>query len=302
MASVADILEALSNKEYLYDHIQFVIDNDLRTVTIPADGVVAGVVGDRNVNRINFMMPRYYNGFDMSEFSAKVHYVNANGDPDYYSVDDLSTCDDDNLRFTWLLEANATAYAGTTMFGVELFKMDGDDKKHSFHTANPAELTVLDGLIVDSYVSPEAQLDILEHLKEDASAYVNKELEKAKSNITSYTDSEITRLTGKAKESDDTLNQSISDSKKMLETMKTARTEAINDIESSGREQLDALKDETAQFAADRSKIEANEKSIEALQAQIDHVFIFDETSGVKYAGTIRARNGKPIFEYDTVE
>lgn len=58
--------------DYLQDEIQFRIDNDLRTIAIPADGVILGVVGDKNVNHVNFQMPAWYNGFDMSTFRLEL--------------------------------------------------------------------------------------------------------------------------------------------------------------------------------------------------------------------------------------
>lgn len=78
MATLDEVISKMSEEDYFSDSIQFIIDSDLRIVSIPDRGVVAGVVGDKNVNRINFQMPRYYNGFDMSKFTTKVNYINAN--------------------------------------------------------------------------------------------------------------------------------------------------------------------------------------------------------------------------------
>lgn len=72
MASLEEIIAQISEEDYLHDPIQFIIDSDLRIVSIPGRGVVAGVVGDKNINRINFQMNRYYNGFDMSKFTTRI--------------------------------------------------------------------------------------------------------------------------------------------------------------------------------------------------------------------------------------
>ena len=75
MATLEEVIEDLgdlSKSEYLLDDIQYIIDENLRTIAIPDDGVVLGVVGDKNVNRVNFQMPRYYNGFDMSLFKYRI--------------------------------------------------------------------------------------------------------------------------------------------------------------------------------------------------------------------------------------
>lgn len=92
--------------------INLVIDERLRTITIPNNGAVFGVVGDIEVNRVKFTMPRYYSGFDMSEFTARVNYVNANNIGNYYVADDM-VGDDDGVSFTWLMAPDVTAYSGT---------------------------------------------------------------------------------------------------------------------------------------------------------------------------------------------
>ena len=62
-----------------------------------------GVDGDIEVNRVAFVFPRYYSNFDMTEFSARVNYVNANGEANYYEADDMSSDDGDtaiqNIHF-----------------------------------------------------------------------------------------------------------------------------------------------------------------------------------------------------------
>ena len=75
MATLDEVISQMSEEDYFSDPIQFVIDSDLRIVSIPGRGVVAGVVGDKNINRINFQMNRYYNGFDMSKFTTRINSV-----------------------------------------------------------------------------------------------------------------------------------------------------------------------------------------------------------------------------------
>ena len=73
--------------------IQLEINENLRNISIPKKGVVFGVDGDIEVNRVAFVFPRYYSNFDMTEFSARVNYVNANGEANYYEADDMSSDD-----------------------------------------------------------------------------------------------------------------------------------------------------------------------------------------------------------------
>lgn len=172
MASVEEALNSMNYQDYIHDDIQFIIDNNLRTVSIPSDGVVIGVLGDKNVNRVNFKMDRYYNGFDMSKFAIRINYRNANGHVNYYTVNDL-TIEDDKLLFTWLVDSGAAAYVGNIKFVVRMFILKGSDVIRAFHTT-VATAKVLEGLIADNYVTPEDEQDILEHLKSDVDGYINQ--------------------------------------------------------------------------------------------------------------------------------
>lgn len=175
MATLEELLNASSDTDsydvdYYDDEIQFDIDSDLRAISHSSKGAVIGVVGDKNVNRINFRMPRFYNGFDMSEFLIRVNYVNANGDPNYYSVDDMIV-DEDKIKFTWLVDSDATAYVGDVNFAVEMYKVtDAGVITQSFNTVI-VSLKVLKGLNADTYVTPDQIQDLITHLQSDLDAY-----------------------------------------------------------------------------------------------------------------------------------
>jgi hypothetical protein len=51
----------------------FAIDDKLRTITMPNNGSVFGVSGDIEVNQVEFQMPRYCAGFDMTDFIGRVN-------------------------------------------------------------------------------------------------------------------------------------------------------------------------------------------------------------------------------------
>lgn len=131
-------------------------------------------------------MVRYYNGFDMSKFLTRINYVNANGNPNYYNVDDL-VVEDEYILFTWLIDSDAVAYAGSLLFAVRMFRADANGViANDFNTRNDSSLLVLDGLRVDSAVPEEEKKDILEHLKSDMEAFINvkkKELSDLKTSM-----------------------------------------------------------------------------------------------------------------------
>lgn len=147
MATVEEVLNSVSNeKDYLHDDIQFIIDENFRTITVPDDGVVLGVVGDKDVNRVNFMMPRYYNGFDMSTFVTRIMFINARGVKSSYTVTDI-TVENDHLLFTWLVGEDVAVEAGSVDFSVNMQIKDTSALKQAFNT------TIATGTILDSIES-----------------------------------------------------------------------------------------------------------------------------------------------------
>lgn len=154
------------------DDLQFWIDEHLRVISIPKNGVVAGVEGDKNVNKIKFGMNRYYHGFDMSTFSGRILYSNAKGNKNYYNITDMQASGN-TITFSWLVDADAVQYMGKTAFVVYLFKTQGSELRQKFYSTL-ATLKVLEGMEVDSAVPVEKQTDIIERMKEEISAYAEE--------------------------------------------------------------------------------------------------------------------------------
>ena len=134
--------------DYSHDDMQFIIDEELRTIAVRDRGIVACVRGDKDVNRINFQMERYYNGFDMSTFTIRVNYIDGNDIPKYYNVADL-TIEGDMLYFTWLVGSEATVAVGDIPFVVHMFKTENDVMTQSFYTSinNTRYLKILDTIL-----------------------------------------------------------------------------------------------------------------------------------------------------------
>lgn len=159
MASTEEVLSTLLADDYIHSSIQFLIDENMRTVTVPPEGVVLGVTGDKDVNRINFKMVRFYDGLDLSTFQIRINYVNANGDANYYQVTD-TTVEEDYILFTWLVSSDAAAYKGTVSFAARLYTVEDTIVKESFNST-VATAEVLEGIIVDEYMPPDAQQDLI---------------------------------------------------------------------------------------------------------------------------------------------
>lgn len=142
-----------------------VINDDLRTMQIPASITLLGVESDDDVNKIPFQMPKEYCGFDLSTFSARINYVNANGDGDIYLVDDVEIDGDDPslMTFTWLVGRNACAYKGNTQFIVCLKLFDENSTVIKEFNTTVYSLPVLQGLETTEAVVQQ-NADVIEQI------------------------------------------------------------------------------------------------------------------------------------------
>ena len=160
----------MANETVTTDEIVCLINEELRVISVPT-GLVLGVEGDANVNRIRFRMKRMYRGTDLSTFTyARINYANANNDKNYYEAKDFTADEEDCVTFTWLLTPDVTAYKGSTYFVIHLLRVEDNVVKQSFHTS-PASGKVLNGLSVSDPADPEEVVDYLTNLKSDLYEY-----------------------------------------------------------------------------------------------------------------------------------
>ena len=250
------------------------VDKNLRTLTVPNNGAVFGVVGDMSVNRICFSVPRYYSCFDMSEFTPRINYANPNGDANYYEADDLKSIED-TVKFTWLLSPDVTAYTGDVKFSLQLYKTEEGRIVKTFNTRS-ATSKVMDGFIAEDQVTPEEQQTLLDKLEAqlttDIDDYLENRLNEAKDSLKVEADkykktiadsetamtafvqtskNEITDLTAASK-------RDISNTKSSLVTdinnaANDAKTTAIADINSD--EHVQAITKNTADIKTLDTKI-----------------------------------------------
>lgn len=157
------------------DSAKFIIDDILRVISVSDDDVILGVEKDKNVNKVDFEMDRYYRENDMSEFSAKVIYENANGERNFTSVTDLSASED-KITFSWLIPAFALKYKGSVRFAVNFVKLSGSIIEKAFNTTI-ASADCLEGLYVDTQIPEEEFEDYLTTLKNDISDCANSAID-----------------------------------------------------------------------------------------------------------------------------
>lgn len=146
---------------------RFIVDNNLRTITVPGSITVLGVEHDDDVHRLYFQMPKMYGEFDLSEFDIRINYVNAADKPDTYPVDDKEVSDD-NITFSWLVGRTAFEKMGDVVFNICLRKTDGDGIViKEFNTTVATLPPVLEGLETTELIvqqNPDVIESILQRL------------------------------------------------------------------------------------------------------------------------------------------
>ena len=160
MATAEELLSGVSNVDKT-----LVISNDLRTIAIPSSITNIGVESDDDVLWLDFKMPRYVSDTDLSSFSIRINYLNAEGYGDIYTVNN-PVVGDQYITFRWLVGPTATQYKGETKFNVCLRSLASDGTIEREYNTTIATLPVLEGLEVDeSYL--ETYTDLLEQWRNE---------------------------------------------------------------------------------------------------------------------------------------
>lgn len=168
MATADEILSAMQDgTELLAEEGEtLIIDNDLRTITIPPEITNIGVVSDDDVKRLHFQMPRQYGEFDLSEFDIRINYLAANNTGDIYVVTDKNVSGD-IVTFSWLVGRSAFAAQGTVRFIVCLKKTNHEGVVEQEYNTTVATLQALEGIEPSGQIvedNPEVIESILKRL------------------------------------------------------------------------------------------------------------------------------------------
>lgn len=184
--NVDEVLAKMDTLDANEEEIQYIIDENLRVISIPPLGAVLGVEGDKDVNSAKFKMVRYYKGIDLSKFEIRINFANANGNLSYYTVKN-PTVTDDTLTFEWLVGYLVTKYKGTVRFVVRMIRTDSStgEVQQAFDTTI-GEAQSLEGLLVDT-PTDEKVYDIVVQLKADLTDHVNNLLDTIPENYNELT-------------------------------------------------------------------------------------------------------------------
>lgn len=124
---------------------------DTRQVTIPESQQVFGVESDEDVEVKHIVIDgRYADGTDLSTFTFRVNYQNANGDKGTYLVTELKV-NDSSIEFDWIIGRQVVAYKGTIAFIVCAYTIDSSSVIQNEWNSTLGKGTVLEGLEVSEF-------------------------------------------------------------------------------------------------------------------------------------------------------
>lgn len=127
------------------------VDIDTRQVTIPESQQVFGVESDEDVEVKHIVIDgRYADGTDLSTFTFRVNYQNANGDKGTYLVTELKV-NDSSIEFDWVIGRQVVAYKGTIAFIVCAYTIDSSSVIQNEWNSTLGKGTVLEGLEVSEF-------------------------------------------------------------------------------------------------------------------------------------------------------
>lgn len=158
-----------------------VVNNDLRTMSIPEKVSILGVESDESVNRLKFRLPRYYCDLDLGEFNIYVNYLNGRTE-DIYVVTDKKTTSE-YVEFSWLVGRNASKNKGYTKFVLCLKKSGSDGTVIKEFNTTVHKLEVLEGLETEVDTSLITQNKDLNDLIDQIKIMIDLEGEKVISNL-----------------------------------------------------------------------------------------------------------------------
>ena len=268
MADLDKMFAEMAQEESEDTSCDYRIDEDLRIIAIPERGVVLGVEGDKDANRIRFRMNKTWRGYDMSKFDLRINYQNANGDKNYYTVTSKHT-EGNAVVFDWIVAADAAAYQGDVFFIVVGLITTGGMVNCAFHTTL-GKAKCLEGLVVDTKTDISEIRDFMATLKAEVEAYgqtfVNAAAASAKAAKASETTAASSASAAKTSETNSVASAKVA---KTSETnastsASAAKTSETNAGTSAASAQANAKKAEAARDDANTSKTVAADSAAAA--------------------------------------
>lgn len=171
MATANEVLEQMEQHPELYASADVcIVDPVTRTISVPDAYRILGVESDESVKVVPFQCPKMVeDDVDLTDFTLYINYVNAGGDFDIYSIEDVKESGE-NITFDWIIRRSVTARRGTIRFILCAKRSDDEGNIiQEWNTTINDECESLEGLegapsIADQF--PDIIQQILEKLQE----------------------------------------------------------------------------------------------------------------------------------------
>lgn len=171
MATANEVLEQMEQHPELYVGADVcIVDPVTRTISVPDAYRILGVESDESVKVVPFQCPKMVeDDVDLTDFTLYINYVNAGGDFDIYSIENVKESGE-NITFDWIIRRSVTARRGTIRFILCAKRSDDEGNIiQEWNTTINDECESLEGLegapsIADQY--PDIIQQILEKLQE----------------------------------------------------------------------------------------------------------------------------------------
>ena len=135
-----------SNKYYIYDEYS---DDAVSTIdankNISLNDKQLNITQERNSQFIPFVMPRYYDGYDLMKANLIIHFVNKNGFEANASPVNVHYSDSE-IRFGWLVDHRVTALDGKVRFEIQAIGVNSKNEQYIWKTKPNGELNILASL------------------------------------------------------------------------------------------------------------------------------------------------------------
>lgn len=139
-----------------------IINSDLRTIMSPSN-LLLGVYNDKEVLKIPFKMPRFYDGNDLSTFDIFINYTNAMKMTNFDEASDV-VIESDSISFNWVTKRSVFVKEGTVRFTICLKLSDSDGNVTKEFNTTVGYGIVLEGIEADTAADTEEGYSIIAHM------------------------------------------------------------------------------------------------------------------------------------------
>lgn len=182
VVQVANISNMLENETFLpllkynsesyqdYQDDKYQTVSDTKNIALSDDQ--PHLTQETNSQYMPFIMPRYYDNIDLSAKTIEIHYVNANNE-DYFVAPVNVEVSEHYIRFGWLVDSNATAYAGTLAFEIRAYGTTPAGTQYLWRTRPNTSLTVEKSLAGNGISQPQDYEDWITTFRGEVSNATN---------------------------------------------------------------------------------------------------------------------------------